>query len=133
MIEKIGENGTMGAVGNRKAWRQPWCSNELTNVIVCDGISGIGDTSFYNCYNLTNVEISSSVTSIGNNAFAHNGDIPIVINIHQDSTSLSNEPWLDQTYDIENVSIEDTYNMKFKWNDVEHYYFYSDNGSGIAH
>lgn len=44
--------------------------NSLTNVIIPEGVTSIGDGTFRNCNNLTSVTIPSSVTSIGNDTFA---------------------------------------------------------------
>lgn len=44
------------------------CSN-LTNVIIGDGVTNIGDYAFENCYHLTNITIGDNVTSIGDEAF----------------------------------------------------------------
>jgi hypothetical protein len=41
----------------------------LTNVIIPDSVTSIGDSAFYNCTSLTSVTIPSSVTSIGDSAF----------------------------------------------------------------
>ncbi len=41
----------------------------LTSVEIPDSVTSIGDTAFYHCYNLTSVEIPDSVTSIGDSAF----------------------------------------------------------------
>ena len=44
------------------------CSN-LTSIEIPSGVTSIGSDAFYNCYNLTSIEIPSSVTSIGFDAF----------------------------------------------------------------
>ena len=43
--------------------------NEVNNLVVPDGVTGIGAYSFYNCKSITSVEIPNTVTSIGNQAF----------------------------------------------------------------
>ena len=45
----------------------PWSGLEdrIEKVVVCDGITKIGDYAFYNCANLTSVTIADSVTEIG--------------------------------------------------------------------
>ena len=46
------------------------CSN-LTSVTIPDGVTSIGDNTFFGCSNLTSVTIPNSVTSIGWDAFFH--------------------------------------------------------------
>ena len=48
----------------------PWGRN-ITEVIIKEGVTSIGDSAFYGCTDLTNVTIGSSVTSIGGYAFSH--------------------------------------------------------------
>ena len=42
---------------------------EITNLIIPNSVTSIGDYAFYDCSGLTSVTIPNSVTSIGNNAF----------------------------------------------------------------
>ena len=42
---------------------------EITELIIPDGVTSIGDYTFYNCSSLTSVTIPNSVTSIGSDAF----------------------------------------------------------------
>ena len=41
----------------------------ITSVVIPNGVTGIGNYAFYNCYNLTSIKIPGSVTSIGRLAF----------------------------------------------------------------
>lgn len=45
-----------------------WCDN-LTSVVIPDGVTSIGDSAFYRCYGLTSIEIPDSVAFIGEYAF----------------------------------------------------------------
>ncbi|MBQ2540615.1 MAG: leucine-rich repeat domain-containing protein, partial [Paludibacteraceae bacterium] len=49
----------------------PWFEygHLIKTVIIKEGVTRIGDTAFFLCYNLTSVTISNSVISIGNGAF----------------------------------------------------------------
>jgi hypothetical protein len=42
---------------------------DITNVIIPNSVTSIGDFAFYGCYGLTSVTIPNSVTNIGNGAF----------------------------------------------------------------
>lgn len=55
----------------------PWFnkSDLIEKVVINDGITSIGDNSFYHCKNLTSVKISDSVKEIGNSAFSNCYDI----------------------------------------------------------
>ncbi len=50
----------------------PWYSYRLsiTNVIICDGVTSIGEYAFDGCSGLTDLTIPNSVTNIGNSAFS---------------------------------------------------------------
>ena len=43
----------------------------VTDLIIPDSVTSIGDYVFYNCNSLTSVTIGDNVTSIGNYAFAY--------------------------------------------------------------
>ena len=45
-------------------------NTEITDLVIPNSVTSIGDCAFYGCSGLTNVTIPNSVTSIGNNAFA---------------------------------------------------------------
>ena len=47
------------------------CCSSLTSIVIPDSVTSIGRNTFLFCYSLTNVVIPNSVTSIGENAFAY--------------------------------------------------------------
>lgn len=62
------------------------CSS-LTDVIIGENVTTIGDWTFNHCWSLTNVTIGSSLTSIGGSAF---GDCPSLTTITIDSPTIAN-------------------------------------------
>ncbi len=67
LLAVVGE-GDMKDYTNRN---QPWrtARTSITEVVVDEGITAIGNYAFYGCTNLTRVEIPSTVSKIGSNAF----------------------------------------------------------------
>ena len=51
------------------------------NVIIPDGVTGIGDSAFAYCRDITNIMIPDSVTSIGERAFQNCSNL-ISLRIH---------------------------------------------------
>lgn len=71
-------NGTLtisgtGAVYDYLDDTPPWyeLSEGITEIIIEDGVTAIGDYAFYGCRNLTSITIPESVTSIGYRAFGY--------------------------------------------------------------
>ncbi len=62
-----------GAMANYTGSDMPWCNyqNDITNVVIENGVTTIGSNAFYWCTALTSVTIPGSVTSIGDYAFWH--------------------------------------------------------------
>ncbi len=58
-------------------------NNEVTELIIPEGITQIKNYTFYNCSSLTSVTISNGVTSIGNEAFRGCDNLYIVNNLSQ--------------------------------------------------
>ena len=71
------EDGTLTISGTGEMYNydrseeRPWHEEkeEITNIILPEGITRIGDYAFGDCSNLTNIAIPSNVTRIGNRAF----------------------------------------------------------------
>ena len=53
--------------GSNRPWND--FSDEITKVVVSDGITNVGNYAFYDLENLTNVELGKDVSSIGNSSF----------------------------------------------------------------
>ncbi len=68
-IMKVGETGAMADFGSY--YNIPWesNSNNITSVIIEDGVTNIGGIAFKNQQNLTSITIANSVTTIGKYAF----------------------------------------------------------------
>ena len=58
----------------------PWYNqkDEITTVVVSDGINHIGAAAFYDCNNLYSVKMADSVTSVGAYAFAYSENLSTV-------------------------------------------------------
>ena len=56
--------------GDKLVTTAPWGSKKLTQVVISDGVTSIGDSAFYGCSSLTSITIPDSVTSIGSEAFS---------------------------------------------------------------
>ena len=52
---------------------------EITDLVIPNSVTSIGDYAFYGCIGLTNITISESVTSIGNGAFHGTGLTSVAI------------------------------------------------------
>ena len=76
-VNWILENGVLTITGNGTmndyTWGTPalWMEYAalITNVVIEDGVTSIGDAAFYKCTGLTSIVIPNSVTSIGYEAF----------------------------------------------------------------
>ena len=70
IISKTG-TGTGAMTNFTNEYDVPWYSHreDITALIINDGVTSIGDWSFYYCKKLTSVSLADSITSIGKRAF----------------------------------------------------------------
>jgi hypothetical protein len=70
---------------------------EVTDLVIPEGVSSIGNFAFGGCSGLTSVTIPSSVTSIG--AYSFEGcDIPIVVSLIESPFEISSETFTQNTF-----------------------------------
>lgn len=65
----------ISGTGEMDKWPQghtPWydSKNDIKKIAICNGVTRIGISAFYDCSSLTNVELPSGLTSIGDSAFS---------------------------------------------------------------
>ena len=67
----------------------PWQSlyNKIKKVVICDGVTSIGNYSFCGCRNLSDVSLPNTLTHIGRFAFMHCGSLK-VFNMPNSVTSI---------------------------------------------
>ena len=78
LIWTLSSDGVLTIAGTGDMWdynslhRVPWYDNglEIKTVRILSGVTGIGETAFYRCENLTQVTIPEGVTRIGGSAFS---------------------------------------------------------------
>lgn len=68
-------NGNMTNFNNESRWSPhvPWNRyvKDITNVVIAEGVTSIGDEAFYECSNLVSITIPSTINRIGGGAFAN--------------------------------------------------------------
>jgi len=89
------DNGTLsisgtGAIPNYNNNNSPWnnWNDYISNVIISDGVSAIGNNAFFGCHNLTSITIPNSVTIIYNWTFS-GCDMLSEINVDANNTVYS--------------------------------------------
>ena len=67
----IGGDGEIPYTNQYYLHTRPWSaySSKITNIVIEDGVTAIGDCAFKNCAQLTTIEIPESVVQIGGGAF----------------------------------------------------------------
>lgn len=66
-------SGTGEMYDYRIAYSTPWVSmlDNITSVIIDEGVTSVGRNAFGNCINVTDISLPNSLTSLGANAFYH--------------------------------------------------------------
>ncbi len=87
----------------------PWYSYrfyDIINVVIEDSVTSIGDSAFSDCYSLTSITIPDSVTSIGDSAFFSCSNLTSII-IPDSVTSIRNDAFY-RCYSLTSVTIPDS-------------------------
>lgn len=73
--------------------KAPWYGEKdlVTSIVVSEGVESVGDGSFNDMTNLKSVELASTVTTIGANAFAGSASDELVIDVKASSIMLTNK------------------------------------------
>ncbi len=79
-------------------------ADEIKNVIINEGITAIGNSSFYNCSSLTGISLPEGLTSIGDNAFR---DCVSMKQIEFPSTSCSIGRYAFSNTGLESICIKE--------------------------
>lgn len=64
---------TIEGEGEMADYSSPWGDNikdDIKKVIICDGVTSVGDGAFNDCFNLSEIELPKSLEVIGNQAFS---------------------------------------------------------------
>ena len=98
-ISKTGEGD--GAMPDYDLQKVPWYNemNNITSVVIGDGVTGIGQYAFFNCSNLASLTIGSSLQSIGVQAFSRCSKLASV-NLPASVTKIEDNAF----YDCSNLS-----------------------------
>ena len=72
-VMTISGNGAMVDYWNSTPWLDNKYADDITSVVIEDGVTHIGDFAFFHCHNLASASIPASMASIGEMAFCECG------------------------------------------------------------
>jgi hypothetical protein len=87
----ISGTGVMYNYNSNTRYETPWYNSrsKITSVIVEDGITSVGRYSFFNCYNIQNIELPHSLEKVDTGAFDEDSRIESI-------TMFDTTLWKDQ-------------------------------------
>jgi len=120
VIAKLDDNGTLtiSGTGTMQDW-QPWwvinppdipwwnVMNEITRVVINNGVTTIGNSAFFHCNSLTSITIPNSVTKIGENVFIDNYSLTDVTVSWDIPLSISSDRFCNVNLSIANLHVPD--------------------------
>lgn len=83
-------------------------STEITNLVIPNMVTSIGDFAFCNCNSLTSVTIPNSVNKIGKSAFNFSnttGDVISIISLIEDPQDINENTFHDDLYNNATLSV----------------------------
>ena len=83
-------------------------SSDLNSVVISEGIKLIDSGAFISCYNMTRVEIPSTVTTINAYAFAFCSSLTTVISNIQEPFDIDKNTFASQTWTVNSVEVSGT-------------------------
>ncbi len=81
-------------------------SDKVKDVIICEGITGLGDEAFYGCNNLKNISLPEGLTHIGEKAFYMCSDLKDVI-LPESITRIEQEAFW-HCYGLESINFPES-------------------------
>lgn len=117
-VPEGGEPGATMAMANYNSGEAPWYKyrEQITSVVIGEGVTGIGSYAFYRCAKLSNVELTDGIVEIGSSAFKEctsleaihlpEGVKAIEDNAFYECSKLSNVELADGIVEIGNSAFE---------------------------
>jgi hypothetical protein len=132
------ENGTLTISGNGEipsVVNKPWLlfRNEITTIILEEGITAIGDTAFARLPNLTGIVIPASVKDIGESAWWQSGQLSKIILLGETPPDIKEE--IKNFVNVNNITLycpSEAYITAEGWKEFPNQVFYHNIGDAIA-